>query len=364
MIFNPRDYPDRSHLIRKRKSKEFNILISNPKHVSRMNCDEYFSVFSLNAWSQGNEIFITNECIHNGVKLFFFSVWLLVWIGLFCWSLGKIIRDVVKKRWSWNSRRKVYLITLTMAIGQILIYSAYLAGFHQREKYLAYAIAPVLARFNGSIVLRAWFKTISDCYTQESTTRIKFYFKLANDCMDVLALLIWLSCSTVGLMVSYPNPENVNWFYIFGIGLSSINGFGTCVLLIVAGNRLKTLCQPNEMLQNEDGKLQELSNKIRKIGIVAWGCIGLQFAIIVIPVWMVGDLFGIFYFHFILNETGIFLAGFLMMFLFTKFGKALGASSDHITRSGSGMTKIDPPPPPSPGGFTFTVEQLTTVESV
>ena len=317
-------------------------------------CDEYFNALFPTNSSIDNEIFIAKDCVNNSAKLTLFIFWLLIWIIMLIWSGSKTAKDLIDNRWSWNNRRGIYLITSIMSVCQILLYIIYLAGFHNKVKYFVLALIPFMARLNISVLLRAWFQTISDRYTEESIRIIKLVFKIADNAMNILSGVSCFVCFLVGPMVAYPDkPELINWFYIFGISLSSVSGFTSCILMIVVGMKLKALCHVDNIIKSQNNDLEILGKKISFVIFVAFGCIGLQFGIIIIPIWMIWDLYGVFYFHFTLNEFGIFLSGFLTMFLFTKFGKILGVSTN--TSENSSKPEIVMPPK-----FSFTVEEMTT----
>jgi len=323
-----------------------------------MECDEYFNPLFPQNFSKDNELFIAKDCVHNSAKLTLFIIWLLVWIVMLSWAGGKIVLDFIDRRLSWNNRRSVSLITFFMAVCEIFLYSIYLMGFHNKVKYFVLAIVPFLARLNTSVLLRAWFQSISDRYTEKSIRITKIVFKIADNGMNILSGVSCFVCFLVGPMVAYPdNPELVNWFYIFGISLSSVSGFTSCILMIVVGIKLKALCHVDNIIKVQNNDLEILGKKISFVICVAIGCIGLQFGIIIIPVWMIWDLYGVFYFHFTLNEVGIFLSAFLTMFLFTKFGRILDVS----TNSSDNSSK---PEIVDGAKFSFTVEDMTNPVSL
>ena len=134
-------------------------------------------------------------------------------------------------------------------------------------------------------------------------------------------------------MISLANGHTgyVTPFYFSRITVSSLSGLNTAVIILIVGRTLLKLCvvTPEDgMAIPEDQKRAELMTKIKTVIYkIAWPNVFIQSALAFLPLWMLADGHGVFYFQFCLNEIFMIIGLTMMAWCLDKRRDYFGSSS-------------------------------------
>lgn len=295
-----------------------------------MECDQIlFTVRNLTGTSYANENFITNFCVSNLAKLIIFSLFLVMWFCALVWSLLTLYFEIVTVGFKWDLRKKIYTLTIISTVAEFISFLFYFFSIQSAVRYLFYSIAPQLTIVVISLSLKAWFET-SINITFNTDERFQRSFTTALIIINVIMVTLTLSCCIIGPMVSFSsgNSYQVNWFY--AIRTSGLSFISICIIFLIrfTGKKLVKACtgQHSELVQNSE-KVKKLLEKLRILIKISTLCLPTQ-VFILTPIWMIWDLYGIFWFHFTINEINLFMAVTIMMWTIKIGGSRFGLSSD------------------------------------
>lgn len=320
-------------------------------------CDEVFSAYNYGNWSYETEIFVTPYCVPNLFKLIIFIIYLLIWIAMTLWIAKIFLKKIFDK---WILKKILNFIALIISFFQVGTYVCFLFGWEGFPRYLVYFVGPFLIRIGYSLLITAWFKAFMSGKFLNSKMNIfsgyKLVFNFSLRVLDFITVGNTIACMIVGPMVSIGmNDTNVNWFYSFFIAFTSFVGMIICILIIVVGGKLLSLFASDDEEQIQpDQKLEDIKYKLTKIISLAKQCLPQQILFSFLPIWMIGDLQGIFYFHFIFYEPSVILSAFLLAWITTE-----GAGRWSVkTKSDSGKQVITDE---NSKNFSYDVKELNSI---
>lgn len=305
-------------------------------------CDNHFSLNNLSSSSYANENFITDECISNWVKFIIFSFWIAAWSCTWLWFIFVFIQEVRVKGCDFNLKKRVFLLSILAASSAVVANILMLLDIQNSIRYLFYAIYPWVLAFVVCRILLAVFNSAIQIAFKENYNEVKSRFQFYITFMDFLSATIVIVSFIIGPMVSYSYGEYslVNVFYIVRISSVAFLVILFCALIRNATNTLTNVCS----LAKEDNPMINSHTRntvitlVRRLNVFNNFCLYIVFPMQVIllfslPVWQIWDLYGVFWFQYIINELVYYVAINIIVWVLKENTRGIGLSGSSNERS-------------------------------
>jgi len=271
-------------------------------------CEQYFTALNYTSSSYANENFITDECISNLAKfILFMTYFTLLFISLL-WTLTTIFFEVKRVGWKWDLRKQCYILAAAAMASEIISFFFYFFSIQLSIRYFIYATDPQLTFIAVTLLIRARFKSsIEITFNTDNKFQKLFYNHLVI--INIFMAILTISSCIIGPMIAFTrqNWYQVNWFYAVrtsGYGIVSVSSL---ILSLYTCKKLIQACDQSSMVTvNTNQNVNIILMKLRIIIKLCYLCLPSQIFILT-PVWMIWNLYGIFWFHFTVNEFNLVL---------------------------------------------------------
>ena len=313
-------------------------------------CQQYFSLGNLSGSSQETESFLTTLCVANQFKLTVFIFWLVVYSISILWIISHIVEEIKKRGWLLNLRMIVFLCSLTAYLGQLISYLLFIfppssSSMLSSGRYIVFAIAPLAIMVTYYFCLKAWFDTVINSSLNHKVDNIRLVFNLLSTTGLIIPLISIASCYIIGPMVSieFGRTDLLNYFYLFRLSGSFMSGLNTCAMILYIGHRFLAIHAESAGVRmdsfrvdgfrkdgaaaNMDAEMSQLITNLKLVIRSAKFNFVFQLILIFIPLWLLADAYGVFYFHFTINELMMLLATSMMSLALNKRASLFGLSS-------------------------------------
>jgi len=347
-----------------------------------MDCHEHFSVYNLyNSSSLGNEQFITTDCIDNRVKFSLFVINIILYSGILICGLyllcESLLTVTVSKRVSVSVNTNVksvsqttccphvsigrnqtgsltykdytYILISIASLFQIITHVMYICGIAHPARYVVYPIAIIILIGCATMHVKIWYKILASvCADVTITSQLGKKLDRQLITINTLIIISTVLFVIIGPIVFYDNHNIVNWCYVINVStVAIIIIIFNMVLYSVASKFLDVMNVRTSDTISINTNRQSLLNFVDRLKMIMFaakfGSLNL-IIMIFIPLWMLADLKGVFYYHLTLVQMS-YIAGFIFQLRFaTRFreGKSTNTGSGSgtiisINGSGGGM---------------------------
>jgi len=302
--------------------------------MSQVTCNDYFSVWQLNADSRETELFHTTACVPNKVKLAIFIVLFIIYTGFL------VATSYLLYRHHHGLKRIIYSLVILTCLGQMMSLIIFMAGVQSRWKFLAFIVPAVCNRGCVVVFVSRWYKFLNNSAPILSTANMT-YFRLiyqilfwSNIAINVVSVLVFIGFGPIGV---YDDALVLNLFYIMGIITSAVAAITVCIIYLYIGKKLLNIFNLKcDMIANPE--VEALKAKIEVVVGLGKVMLPLQLAMFIAPLcWYIfapnNDISGIFYFHFCVMSFFIFCSLYNYVHTVTYKSAVYGSSNSSSPHS-------------------------------
>lgn len=311
-------------------------------------CDNRFLLTNLSGSSYANENFITNECISNWVKFGIFLFWIVVWSCSWLWIVSITFLEIKKSGIELNLRKKIFFLSVLGSSAALTSHIILFLDIQISLRYFFFAIYPWVAGYGTNVVMSAAFNSAIEIMLKNDREKLKNRFQIAVYVVDAITAFIVIVFFIIGPITAYSlgNWYLVNIFYIIRNCSVSFVVFLFCAIIWYATKSLTAACHldAEDVSTIDNQNRQKINDLVKRINVFNFFCNygTLPIKIILffmIPIWQIWDLYGIFWFQFIIDDAIYFgLINFLVWMLKDNNKMDFSTSSQYKQRDSKNLT--------------------------
>jgi hypothetical protein len=286
-----------------------------------MSCQDYFSIHALSNSSLSNEIFSTSECINNKLKLACFTINIIVYFTAMIYSiylfrksqsLSSSLSSPPSSTFKSKLSVKSYICLLVIfgSICNVITNVIYIIGVINSIRNLIFSGALSSLVLSITLLLRSWLKV-----TITVNCKICAIIDILLVGLNISIFVSNLVCVKIGMIVYQHDQNIVNWLYVINVSTNMLFLTIFSVILLIICDRFLNAIVPCIELDSNDLSLTHMSNKLRFLVKIVKFNLPIITIMIFIPLWMLIDLKGIFYYHFSVIQI-FYIMGYMCQFMF------------------------------------------------
>jgi len=345
-------------------------------------CDTYFSVSNLAGSSLETEMYQTQLCVPNQLKLALYTIYVAINSSLLLYSIYLFFR------FKHRINRTIYVKCMCGLSCNIALQALFIGGSFNRYRFLLIGVYNFFYYFASDSYIKIWHKFIMDSAIQIGIREVSKFHLVSNIGIPVVNTInsINVIVFVIGATVCYDNPVLLNLFCTLYTTVSILTGAFISFFFVYAGKHVITACKPmlsDDLIRTSD----QVTNFLAKITSLTasnkvYGIVELMAAVGPI-VWYLAssqhNLNGFFYCYYFLLQPFMAICMYTLLYGITydrnhkntsSNGNESHSSSNNRSQSaiastsGGGGTSSPPTSPTIGGSRTHTNVESADLSSI
>ena len=274
-----------------------------------INCDSFFSPYRLGHWSLETELYTTQLCVPNVLKLVVYISYVMIYSAVIAYTLS------LYRRYKRAINYWVYSLNILSALTHVIFNLTLLAGVENRVRFIAVSFYSGAFALSVAIYTSYWYQFIMDSITQISSKEkqrfnliytVGFYLTATTNILNVIAFPL------VGSVMYYNIPAMLNLFFVLTVSVGTTAGIMMCLTTAYIAHYVLKICSPlmTDDFIKADSKFMTLINNIRNNYKISVIMAVAQLFMVIAPVSYYAaspshNINGVFYFYYFFVHPGM-----------------------------------------------------------